>query len=100
MHSAISTCQNGNMRLPNMQLDKLKSAAKNATNVTVRLAKKTGRFLARLLGTLIKTELPLMKNLLTPLVKSVLKPLGLIVAVADTGIHFLRSETYVQDKQN
>ena len=90
------------MRLPNMQLDKLKSAAKNATNVTrhCKISQKTGRFLARLLGTLIKTELPLMKNLLTPLVKSVLKPLGLIVAVADTGIHFLRSETYVQDKQN
>ena len=45
MHSAISTCQNGNMRLSNMQLDKLKSAAKNATNVTVRLAEKQVDFL-------------------------------------------------------
>ena len=36
-----------------------------------------GEFLSRLLGPLIKTDFPLMKNVLKPLVKNVLTPLGL-----------------------
>ena len=46
-------------------------------------------FLDRLLGPLLKTGLPLIKNLIKPLAKSVLVLLGLIVAasVADAGIH-------------
>ena len=36
-----------------------------------------GEFLSRLLGPLIKTDFPLMKNALKPLVKNVLTPLGL-----------------------
>ena len=49
---------------------------------------QTGGFLGRLLGPLLKTGLPLMKNLLKPLAKSVLIPLGLTAAAstADTGI--------------
>ena len=39
-------------------------------------------FLGRLLGPLVKTGLPLMKNLLKPLAKSVLIPLGLAAASA------------------
>ena len=39
-------------------------------------------FLGRLLGPLVKTGLPLMKNLLKPLAKSVLIPLGLASASA------------------
>ena len=35
-----------------------------------------GEFLCRLLRPLLKTDLPLMKNLLKPLAKSVLIPLG------------------------
>ena len=35
-----------------------------------------GRFLDRLLGVLIKVGLPLMKNTLASLVKSILTPLG------------------------
>ena len=47
-----------------------------------------GEFLCRLLGPLIKTGLPL-KNVIKPLPKSVLVPLGLTVAAsaADAGIH-------------
>ena len=48
-----------------------------------------GEFLGRLLGPLLKTGLPLMKNVIQPLAKSVLIPLGLTAAVlpADAGIH-------------
>ena len=48
-----------------------------------------GGFLGRLLGSLLKTELPLIKNVIKPLAKSVLIPLGLTAAAsaADAGIH-------------
>ena len=47
-------------------------------------------FLGRLLGPLLKTGLPLIKNVIKQLAKSVLIPLGLTTAaasVADAGIH-------------
>ena len=46
-------------------------------------------FLGRLLGPLLRTGLPLMKNVIQPLAKSVLIPLGLTAAAlaADAGIH-------------
>ena len=48
-----------------------------------------GGFLSRLLGPLLKTGLPLIKNVIKPLVKSVLIPLELNAAAsaADAGIH-------------
>ena len=48
-----------------------------------------GEFRGRLLGLLLKTGLPLMKNVIKPLAKSVLTPLGLTAAAcaADAGIH-------------
>ena len=50
---------------------------------------QSGGFLGKLLGPLLKTVLPLIKNVLTPLAKIVLIPLGLKVAAsaADAGIH-------------
>ena len=47
-----------------------------------------GGVFSRLLGPLLQTELPLIKNVITPLVKSVLIRLGLTAAVlaADAGI--------------
>ena len=50
---------------------------------------QSGGFLGRLLGPLLKTWLPLIKNLFKPLTKSVLIPLGLTAAAspADAGIH-------------
>ena len=42
-------------------------------------------FLGKLLGPLLKTGLPLIKNVITPLAKSILIPLGL--TAADAGIH-------------
>ena len=48
---------------------------------------RQGGFLGRLLGPLLKTELPLIKNMIKPVAKSVLIPLGLTVAAsaADEG---------------
>ena len=50
---------------------------------------QSGVFLGRLLGPLLKTGLPLIKNVIKPLAKSVLIPLGLTAAAsaADAGIH-------------
>ena len=50
---------------------------------------QSGGFLGKLLGPFLKTRLPLIKNVTTPLAKSVLIPLGLTVAAsaADAGIH-------------
>ena len=46
---------------------------------------QSGGFLGRLLGPLLKTGLPLIGNVLKPLAKSVLIPLGLTAAAAATG---------------
>ena len=50
---------------------------------------QSGGFLGKLLGPLLKTGLPLIKNVITPLAKSELIPLGLTTAAAagDVGIH-------------
>ena len=50
---------------------------------------QSGGCLGRLFGPLLKTELPLIKNVIKRLAKSVLIPLGLTAAVsaADAGIH-------------
>ena len=50
---------------------------------------QSGGFLGRLLGPLLKTGLPLISNVIKPLDKSVLIPLGLTAAASatDAGIH-------------
>ena len=50
---------------------------------------QSGGFLGKLLGPLLKTGLPLIKNVIKPLAKSVLISLGLTAAAsaADAGIH-------------
>ena len=65
-----------NAKISDSQLNKLKSAVKN------------NGFLGKLLGPLLKTGLPLIKNVIKPLAKSVLIPLGLTAATsaADAGI--------------
>ena len=125
-----------NVKLSNLQLNKLKSAIKDETKVGLRLSSnmtdddefnfphkllltnrqvanlrkvfvdksstdiklsntqiskmiQSGGFPGRILGPLLKIGLPLMKNVIKPLAKSVLIPLGLTAAVsaADAGIH-------------
>ena len=55
---------------------------------------QSGGFLSRLLGPLLKTRLPLIKNVIKPLAKGVLIPLGLTAAAsaADVGIHKIKNE--------
>ena len=50
---------------------------------------QSGTFLSRLIGPLLKTGLPLIKNVIKPLAKSVLIALGLTAAAsaADSVIH-------------
>ena len=125
-----------NVKLSNSQLNKLKSATKNETEVVLRLSSnmigdnetnfthkllltdrqvsnlrkaftnnsstdiklsktqlskmiKSGGFLGKLLGPLLKTGLLLIKNVIKPLAKSFLIPLGLTAAAsaANAGVH-------------
>ena len=50
---------------------------------------QSGGFFGRLPGPLLKTRLPVIKDVIQPLVKIVLTPLGLTAAAsaADAGIH-------------
>ena len=75
-----------NVKLSDSQLNKLKNDVKDKTGTNTI---QSGGFLSRLLGPLIKTGLPLTKNVTKPLAKSVLIPLRLTAAAsaADAGIH-------------
>ena len=75
------------------QVLKLSKAFANNTSANIKLSKtqlhqigKSGGFLGRLLEPLLKTGLPLIKNVLKPLVKSVLTPLGLTAAALATDV--------------
>ena len=80
----------------NRQVTNLRKAFANYLSADIKLSKiqlskiiQSGGFLGRLLGPLLKTGLPLIKNVIKPLAKSVLIPLGLTAAVstADARIH-------------
>ena len=82
--------------LTNTKVSKLFKAFKNGSSTNIKLSKiqlhkigQSERFLGRLLGPLIKTGLPLIRNILKPLAKNVLIPLQLIAAAsaADATIH-------------
>ena len=83
-----------NVKLSNPQLNKLKSAIKNEKSSTdIKLSKaqmiQSGGFLGRFFGPLLKTGLPLIKNVIKPFAKSVLIPLGFTAAASatDAGMH-------------
>ena len=85
-----------NLVLTNTQVSRLREAFANGSSANIKLSKtqlhetgQSGGFLGGLLGQLLKTDLPLMKNVHKPLAKSVLKPLGLTVAAlaTDAAIH-------------
>ena len=82
--------------LTTRQKSKLRNAFNNNMSTDLKLSKtqiskiiQSGRFLIRLLGTLLKTGLPSIKIVIKPLAKIVLIPLGLTAAAsaADAGIH-------------
>ena len=82
--------------LTNRQVASIRKAFVKNISVDIKLSKtqlskmiQSGGFLGKLLGPLLKTGLLLIKNVIKPLAKSVLIPLGLTVAAsaADAGIH-------------
>ena len=82
--------------LTTRQKTKIRNAFNNNTFTDRKFSKaqinkitQSGGFLGKLLGPLLKTGLPLLKNVIKPLAKSVLIPLGLTAAAsaADAGIH-------------
>ena len=82
--------------LTNRQVANLRKAFANYLATGIKLPKtqlskmiQSGKFLGRLLGSLLKTGLPLMKSVIQSLAKSVLIPLVLTGAAsaADAGIH-------------
>ena len=82
--------------LTNRQVASLRKIFANFLSVNIKLSKaqlskmiQSGGFLGRLLGRLLKAGLPLIKNEIKPLAKSVIIPLGLTAAAsaADAGIH-------------
>ena len=82
--------------LTTRQKTKIRNAFNNNTSTDVKFSKaqinkiiQSGGFLGRLFCPLLKTGLPLIKNIIKPLVKNVLIPLGLTAAAsaADAGIH-------------
>ena len=73
--------------LTNTQVSKQLKAFANNSSATTKLSKtqlhkiwESGGFLGTLLGPLLKTGLPLMKNVLKPLAKSISIPLGVTAA--------------------
>ena len=82
--------------LTNTQVSKLRKAFSNNSSANIKLSKiqlhKIGQsegFLGRLLGILLKNGWPLLGNVLKPLAKSVLIPLGLTAGLSatDAAIH-------------
>ena len=82
--------------LTNRQVANLGKAFANKSLTNIKLSKtqipkmmQSGGFLRRILGPLLKLGLPLIKNVIKPLAKSVLIALGLTAAAsaADVGIH-------------
>ena len=82
--------------LTGRQVSSTGKAVSNNSSVDIKFSKtqlskmiQSGGFLGKLLGPLLKTGLPLTKNIITPLAKSVLIPLGLTAAAsaADAEIH-------------
>ena len=82
--------------LTDRQISSIRKAFSNNSSVDIKFSKtqlskmiQSGGFLGKLLGPLLKTGLPLIKNVITPLAKSVLILLGLTAAAtaADAGIH-------------
>ena len=82
--------------LTNKQVSSIRTTFSNSSSVNIKFSKtqlskmrQSGGFLGKLLGPLLKTGLPLVKNVITLLAKSVLIPLGLTASesAADTGIH-------------
>ena len=79
--------------LTNRQVSNLHKAFANHSSANIKLSKtqlsnmtQSGGFLGRLLGPLLKPGLPLISNVIKPLVKSVLIPSGLTAAASQKNL--------------
>ena len=81
--------------LDNTQVSNLRKAFANNSSANIRFSKtqlskmiQSRGFLGKLLGPLLKSGLPLISNVIKPLTKSVLIPLGLtaVASAADAGM--------------
>ena len=86
-----------NLLLTNIELSKLRKALENGSAANIELSKallhkirKLSEFLGWHLGLLLKTGLALKGNVLKPLAKSVLIPLGLKVTASATDATILK----------
>ena len=82
--------------LADRQVSSIRKGFPNNLSADIKFSKtqlskmiESGGFLGKLLGPLLKTRLALIKNVITPLARSVLIPLELTAAAsaADAGIH-------------
>ena len=94
--------------LTTRQTTKLRDAIENNMSTDIKFSKaqiskiiQSGGFLGKLLDPLLKTELPLIKNLIKPIAKSSLIPLGLTAAAsaAGAGIQKNKKKHLVQEQQ-
>ena len=83
--------------LTNRQVSNLRKAFANHLSADIKLSKtplskmiQSGRFLGKLLGPLLKNGLPLIKNVIKPLAKSVLIPLGLTAAASAADEEYIK----------
>ena len=85
-----------NLLLTDKHVAILRKSLASHSSADIKLSKtqlskmiQSGGFLSRLLGPLLKTGLPSLKNVIKPLAKKVLIPLGLIAAAsaADAGVN-------------
>ena len=83
--------------LTGRQVFSILKAFSNNSSVDIKFSKtqlskmiQSGGFLGKLLGSLLKTELPLIKNVITSWAKSVLIPLGLTAAAAAADAEILK----------
>ena len=89
--------------LTNRQVSNLHKAFANHLSADIKLSKtqlskmiQSGGFLGRLLGPLLKAGLPLIKNVIKPLAKNVLIPLGLTAAESSAGAKIHKKNTRIR----
>ena len=80
--------------LTNTHVSRLRKAFANNSSANIKLSKtqlqkiwQSGGLLGRLLGSLLRTGLSLIRNVIKPLVKSIVIPLGLTAAASATDFH-------------
>ena len=88
------------------QKAKLRNSFNNNMSTDLKLSRaqiskiiQPGEFLGRLLGPLLKTRLPLIKNVIKPLAKSVLIPLGLTAAASAIDAEIQKKKHTVLEQQ-